>query len=338
MEEFLAQTLPIKKFVVTQLFQWVYQKNETEVQNWTNVSHKLRGEIHELFDFSLPEIIWKGVSKDGTIKYLLKFRDGQSVESVIILSGDRVTLCLSSQVGCAVGCKFCHTGTQGFKRHLSAGEIVGQLMKVQEDLKNHQIMRVTNIVYMGQGEPLHNFESVKSATKIFLSPLAFGLSQRKVTLSTSGLVPQIEKLHEFPPVNIAISLHAARNDLRSEIMPINRAHDLTRLLSSIKKIPLKSYRHITFEYILLDGVNNSLIDLMALNELLPKDKAKINLIPFNEYPTSQFKRPSDENIRWFHHELCSMGFICTVRQTKGQDILAACGQLKSEKEKVNVWV
>jgi 23S rRNA (adenine2503-C2)-methyltransferase len=291
-------------------------------------------------DFSLPKIIWSGRSKDGTRKFLLKMTDHQSIEAVVIPSkNDRLTLCVSSQVGCAIGCTFCHTGTMGLKRHLKIEEIIGQYLIASKFLKDEEDenVRLTNIVYMGQGEPLHNFENVKKATIIFMENKGLGLGQRKITLSTSGLVPQIEKLHDFPPVNIAISLHASRDDIRSELMPINKVFDLKRLFGAIAKIPLKGHRHITYEYILIRDLNDGQQDVTALARLLPRKVSKVNIIPFNEYPGSNFKRPTDEKIIWFQKSLLAKGLITTIRATKGQDILAACGQLKSQQEKLNLW-
>jgi 23S rRNA (adenine2503-C2)-methyltransferase len=287
----------------------------------------------------VPEVVWQGLSRDGTRKFLVKMEDGNTVESVSIPAKSRLTLCISSQVGCAIGCTFCHTGTQGLTRHLKAGEITGQFLAVTKWLKTnvHQEERLTNIVYMGQGEPLHNYENVKKATENFMCPQGIGLGQRKITLSTSGLVPQIKKLIDFPPVNIAISLHAAYNNVRTELMPINKVYDLERLFEAIKTIPLKAHRRITYEYLLIRDLNDGRRDVDALCELLTRKESKVNLIPFNEYPGSNYKRPSKEKIIWFMEELNSRGFTCTVRTTKGDDILAACGQLKSEYEKLNLW-
>jgi 23S rRNA (adenine2503-C2)-methyltransferase len=191
---------------------------------------------------------------------------------------------------------------------------------------------------MGQGEPLHNYENMKKATQIFMAERGLALGQRRITLSTSGLVPAIEKLAiDFPTVNIAISLHSARNDVRTELMPINKVYDLNRLFTAIKQIPLKAHRRITYEYLLIDGVNDTMEDVIALSELLNSKESKINLIPFNEYPGSQYKRPTEQKIMWFLDHMIKRGFTCTIRTTKGSDILAACGQLKSEFDKVNVW-
>ena len=223
----------------------------------------------------------------------------------------------------------------GLKRHLEVGEIVGQFMAIGKELGHEK--RLTNIVYMGQGEPLHNFENVKNATVIFMEDHGLCLGQRKITLSTSGLVPQIEKLSDFPPVNVAISLHASRDDIRTELMPINKVYDLKRLFTAIRKIPLKAHRHITYEYLLIKDLNDGEEDIEGLARLLPVKVSKVNIIPFNEYPGSNFKRPSEEKIIWFQKSLLAKGLITTIRATKGQDILAACGQLKSELEQPNLW-
>jgi 23S rRNA (adenine2503-C2)-methyltransferase len=328
-----------KTFSATQLFNWIYARGVFEPENWTNISKALKQFLLDTYSFELPKIVWNGKSQDGTRKFLVATFDGQTVETVMIPARDRYTICISSQVGCAIACTFCHTGTMGLKRHLVAGEIVGQFLAVQNFLKgvDGPDFRLTNIVYMGQGEPLHNFKNVKASAEIFTEDQGLSLSQRRITLSTSGLVPQIEKLWDFPPVNIAISLHAAHNNIRTELMPINKAYDLTRLFEAIKKIPLKAYRRITYEYLLIDGLNDRIEDVEGLEALLDKKYSKINLIPFNEYPESKFKRPSDEHIAWFQKSLLDRGFVCTIRTTKGTDILAACGQLKSMKDGLNLW-
>ena len=335
------ESVGAKKFVAKQVFDWIYHKHQYDPEAWSNVPAKVKEALQAGFDFTLPKIVWEGLSVDGTRKFLVGFRDGRTVETVMIpAKSNRKTLCISSQVGCAIGCTFCHTGTMGLTRHLEAGEIVGQFLAVTKFLKEKvgPEERLSNIVYMGQGEPLHNFDQVKISAMIFTDERALGLSQRRVALSTSGLVPQIKKLDDFPPINIAISLHAAHNDIRTELMPINQAYDLDRLLSAIKEIPLKAHRYITYEYLLIDQYNDRKEDIEALSRLLPKEVSKINLIPFNEYPESSFKRPSISRINWFRDELEKSGYTCTIRTTKGSDILAACGQLKSEMEKkVNLW-
>ncbi len=327
-------------FGATQIFDWVYKKWVFDPAEWSNVSKSSREFLTENYDMSLLKIVWNGLSKDGTRKFLVKMTDGQTVETVAIPARERLTLCVSSQVGCAVGCTFCHTATQGLKRHLKPGEVVGQYIAVQDWLNKNVATseKLTNIVYMGQGEPLHNYENMKKATQIFMQENGLGLGQRRITLSTSGLVPAIEKLAtDFPTVNIAISLHSARNDVRTELMPINKVYDLERLFNAIKQIPLKAHRRITYEYLLAADINDTQEDVEALAKLLNPRESKINLIPFNEYPGSKYKRPTEAKIMWFLDQMIKKGFTCTIRTTKGTDILAACGQLKSEFEKVNLW-
>lgn len=327
------------KFNAAQIFDWVYKKTVFDIDEWTNISKKCREYLKETFEFYLPKVIWHALSKDGTRKFLVQMRDKNTVETVVIASRDRLTQCISSQVGCAIGCTFCHTGTQGLTRHLTIGEITGQYMSVTLWLREnvHPDERMSNIVYMGQGEPLHNYKNVKDATINFLSDRAFGLSQRKVTLSTSGLVPKIKMLHDFPPVNIAISLHSANDKNRSELMPINKTYDISRLFEAIKDIPLKAHRRITYEYLLIDSFNDRPEDVEDLANLLVRKESKINIIPFNEYPGSNYKKPSAKKVLWFMDQMCKKGFTCTVRATKGDDILAACGQLKTQYEQLNTW-
>lgn len=327
-------------FGATQIFDWVYRKWVFDPAEWSNVSKGAREFLAENYDMSLLKIVWNGLSKDGTRKFLVKMVDGQTVETVAIPARERLTLCVSSQVGCAVGCTFCHTATQGLKRHLKPGEVVGQYIAVQDWLNKNAgpDEKLTNIVYMGQGEPLHNYENMKKATQIFMQENGLALGQRRITLSTSGLVPAIEKLAtDFPTVNIAISLHSARNDVRTELMPINKVYDIERLFKAIKQIPLKAHRRITYEYLLAADINDTQEDVDALAKLLNPRESKINLIPFNEYPGSKYKRPTEQKIMWFLDQMIKKGFTCTIRTTKGTDILAACGQLKSEFEKVNLW-
>ncbi len=300
-------------------------------ESWDDISKSNIKTLKDHFSFSMPKIIWRGKSKDGTKKYLIGFEDGLTVEAVYIPTENRSTLCISSQVGCAIGCTFCHTGTQGLSRNLKTHEIVGQLLAITNDLEEDEA-RISNVVFMGQGEPLHNFRNVKDACEIFLHQDGLALSRQKITISTSGLVPQIEKWEEFPDVNVAVSLHAVRNDKRSELMPINKTHDLERLFGALKNIPQKSSRRIMYEYILIKDFNDSPEDIEGLMKIIQKKHSKINIIPFNDYPGSKFKRPSDEKINWFRDQLHDNGFITTIRVTRGDDILAACGQLKTEFE------
>lgn len=327
------------KYSARQMFDWAYTKHVYDPALWTNIALKNRELLSQKLSFHRPKILWKGQSTDGTVKFLLGLEDQQSIECVLIPAHERLTLCVSSQVGCAIGCTFCHTATQGLKRHLKAYEVVGQFITVSQWLKdNHDDRKITNIVYMGQGEPLHNFDNMKKATLIFMEDTGLNISQRKITLSTSGLVPQIEKLSTFPPVNIAISLHASHNQIRSELMPINKVYDLERLFKAIKMIPLKAHRHITYEYILMNELNDRLEDIEGLARLLSRKDSKINIIPYNEFPGSAFKAPSEEKIKWFQKELMNRGLTTTIRMSKGRDILAACGQLKSSLENSpNLW-
>ncbi|HXH76035.1 MAG TPA: 23S rRNA (adenine(2503)-C(2))-methyltransferase RlmN [Bacteriovoracaceae bacterium] len=330
----------LSPFGATQIYDWVYKKWEFDPANWSNVSKATKEFFLQNYDMNLLKIVWNGLSKDGTRKFLVKMADGQTVEAVAIPARERLTLCLSSQIGCAVGCTFCYTATQGLKRHLKVGEVVGQYVAVQKWLIDNvgPEKKLTNIVYMGQGEPLHNYENMKKATQVFMHERGMGLGQRRITLSTSGLVPAIEKLAvDFPTVNIAISLHSARNEVRTELMPINKVYDLEKLFKAIKQIPLKAHRRITYEYLLAAGINDTMEDVEALADLLNHKESKINLIPFNEFPGSKYKRPTEEKIMWFLDQMIKRGFTCTIRTTKGSDILAACGQLKSEYEKVNLW-
>jgi len=334
--------LGLRTYVAIQVFDWIYRKLELDQSKWLNISKKDKIVLENHYSFSLPKILWNGMSKDGTQKILFKLEDGQSIESVIIPGKDRLTLCISSQVGCAMGCHFCHTATQGLKRHLEIHEVVGQFMAANLILAEkkstiHSRERLTNIVYMGQGEPLHNFERMKVATEIFLDQKGIGLGQRKITLSTSGLAPQIERLKDFPPINLAISLHSPRDEVRTSLMPINKTYNLERLFQAIKSVPLKGHRRITYEYLLISELTDTQEDMDLLAKLLERSESKINLIPFNEFPGSVYKRPSEEQILWFMDGLIKKGFTCTIRATKGKDILAACGQLKSEYEKVNLW-
>lgn len=333
------QSKGLARFGADQIYNWVYKNWELDPLLWTNVAKKTKEALLAEFELAPPKIVWQGLSSDGTRKFLVRMHDGKTVETVAIAAEDRLTLCISSQVGCAIGCTFCHTGTMGLTRNLQAGEIVGQFVAVTKWLQDNvdANARLSNIVYMGQGEPLHNFDEVKKSATIFLEEKGIGLSQRKVTLSTSGLVPQIKKLWDFPPINIAISLHAAHNDVRTELMPINKAFDLERLFDAIRTIPLKARRRITYEYILIAGLNDREEDIEGLMRLLDVETSKVNIIPFNEYPESRFKRPTDTHIRWFQKRLLDNGYTCTVRVTKGHDILAACGQLKSKEDALNLW-
>ena len=326
-------TLGHKPFLADQMMDWVYRKLELNPEQWTNVSKAAKSSLPAQMRFNLPRILTVKESSDSTTKFLLGFEDGNSVETVLIPGPDRLTVCLSTQVGCAIGCTFCHTATQGLKRHLKPHEIVGQFMVAKKWAQENRQTEVTNIVYMGQGEPLHNFENCKTSAEIFMDLKGFGMGQRKITLSTSGLIPQLKRFHEFPPINLAVSLHSAFDDKRTELMPINKNYALDELIETLYSIPLKAYRRITFEYLLIKDFNDTAEDALMLAKLLKRNTSKLNLIPFNEYPGSKYQRPSDEQIHHFRDLMINYGFTCTVRYSKGDDILAACGQLKSQAEK-----
>lgn len=326
------------KFLARQIFAWLYKKKNFQIEEWSDVSKKNREWLQEHFTLDLPKIVWNQGSIDGTQKFLVAFGDQKTVEMVLIPAKNRMTLCVSSQVGCALACTFCHTGTQGLKRHLKTFEIVGQFVLAQKWLDENQAgTKITNMVYMGQGEPLHNFENIGSATRIFLDPLGIGFGQRRITLSTVGMIDQIKRIQEIPPVNIAISLHSARDEVRSELMPINRQYGIDELFKTLKNLPLKPYRRITYEYLLIEGLNDTEEDIQAICKNIEISRSKINLLPFNEFPGAPYKRPSDEKVQWFQNRLIRKGYTCTVRITKGEDILAACGQLKSHVEQQNLW-
>ncbi len=325
-------------FIAEQIFDWVYRKRNFRIESWSNLARQTRDYLRANYELVLPRSIAVTTSKiDGTKKFLSRFLDDKTVETVIIpASGEvsRLTACLSSQVGCAVACSFCHTASMGLLRNLQTSEIVGQYLLADSMVDSS----ITNIVFMGQGEPLHNFRAVKNACEIFLDPKGLGLGQRKITLSTSGAVPQMEKLSEFPAINFAISLHAVRDEIRSQLMPINNLYSIDRLFNAIKKIPLKAHRYITYEYLLIKDLNDGPRDVIGLTKLLSLrggNRPKVNIIPYNEIPGSPYKRPSEERINWFKNELLKRRQVATVRVSKGRDIMAACGQLKSESESEN---
>jgi 23S rRNA (adenine2503-C2)-methyltransferase len=277
-------------------------------------------------------------SSDGTIKWLLRFPDGHEAETVYIPEKDRGTLCISSQVGCTLTCSFCHTGTQKLVRNLTAGEICGQVLLAMDELGDWPAAkperRLTNIVLMGMGEPLFNYENVAKAMKIIMSGEGVGISKRRITLSTSGVVPEIERAGEELGVNLAISLHAVRDELRDELVPINRKYNLAKLIEACRTYPgLSNARRITWEYVMLDGVNDSDADCAALLKLIKGIPSKINLIPFNPWPGSPYVCSNDERIEAFATKVLKAGYASPVRKPRGRDILAACGQLKSASER-----
>ncbi len=334
LEELEAFFISIKEkpFRSKQVFQWIHQKGESDFHKMTNLSKDLQSKLSELCMIKAPEILYEKDSVDGTRKWVLSVGDGDLVEMVLIPEGRRATLCVSSQVGCAVDCSFCATGKQGFSRNLSTSEIIGQLWVAENSFgypREHSDKKVTNIVMMGMGEPLLNFEAVTSAMKLMMHDKAYGLSKRKVTLSTSGLVPLIDKLSEVTDAALTISLHAPNDRLRNELVPINKKYPIDELLESVKRYVSKcgDKRKTTIEYILINQVNDSLENAEELSNLLRTLPCKINLIPFNPFPGSSYKRPSSMRVQTFKKKLQKEGYITTIRTTRGEDIMAACGQL-----------
>ena len=314
----------------TQFIKWVHQQGVLDLAAMTNFGQALRDKLAALGDLRLPEIISVHESADGTLKWLLRVDGGNAIETVFIPEMDRGTLCVSSQVGCAMNCSFCSTAQQGFNRNLSTAEIVGQVWLAKQELGEAPGTDriVTNVVLMGMGEPLANFRNVVPAMRILLDDLGFDLSRRRVTLSTSGLVPQIYKLAEESNVALAVSLHAPDDALRSRLVPINRLHPIAELLAACwHYIDEQNGRSVTFEYVMLDGVNDSPAQARALAQLLAGHPAKVNLIPFNPFPGTSYRRSAQSAVEGFRDELLRRGVLATVRRTRGDDIDAACGQL-----------
>ncbi|MDH3304840.1 MAG: 23S rRNA (adenine(2503)-C(2))-methyltransferase RlmN [Gammaproteobacteria bacterium] len=319
-----------KPFRARQLMQWIYQRGVAHFDEMTDLAKTLRAWLNAEAEIALPEVLTRHDSVDGTIKWLFASGSGQAVETVFIPEPGRGTLCISSQVGCALDCAFCATGAQGFNRNLSSAEIIGQVWHAIQELprRDNGEPAVTNVVFMGMGEPLANYRNVVPVLKLLVSDLAFGLSRRRVTISTSGIVPLIERLGDDCNVSLAVSLHAPNDELRNDIVPINRLHPIAALLDACWAYTAKqSNRFITFEYVMLRGVNDSLAHADQLVDLLDGKPAKVNLIPFNPFPKTKFKRSSADTIRHFQTRLRQRGLVATTRRTRGDDIDAACGQL-----------
>lgn len=319
-----------KPFRARQLLQWVYQRQVIEFEAMTDFSKRLRHTLTEAAEIVLPEPVSQQESADGTVKWLFASGSGQAVETVFIPEPGRGTLCISSQVGCALDCSFCATGAQGFNRNLTAAEIVGQVWHANRTLPARPSGEpaVSNVVFMGMGEPLANYRNVLAATELLLSDWAFGLSRRRVTISTSGIVPNIERLGDDCNVSLAVSLHAPDDALRNELVPINRRHPIAELLDACWAYAAKhANRFVTFEYVLLKNVNDTLAHADALSRLLAGRPAKINLIPFNPFPNTRYERSSTATIHAFQARLRAHGLVATTRRTRGDDIDAACGQL-----------
>ncbi|MDG1287310.1 MAG: 23S rRNA (adenine(2503)-C(2))-methyltransferase RlmN [Rickettsiales bacterium] len=322
-------------FRAKQIWGWIYVKGVTEFSQMANVSKDIREWLEENYTIARPSTSEDLTSTDGTRKWLLKMEDGREVETVFIPEEDRGALCVSSQVGCTLACTFCHTGTMKLVRNLTVDEIVGQWMlardREDEWNKSDAERRVTNIVLMGMGEPLYNYENVKKAMLILMDQDGVALSKRRITLSTSGIVPAIEACGRDLEVNLAISLHATNDKLRNEIVPINKKYPLKDLMQTCRDYPgASNSRRITFEYVMLKDVNDSEEDAKQLVELLKGVHAKVNLIPFNPWPNSPYECSSNNRIHAFGRIVMAAGFSSPIRKTRGQDIFAACGQLKSD--------
>ncbi len=312
-----------------QIWQWLFQKHATSFAEMTNVSGSLREQLDDAFAISRLKILRKAESRDGTVKFLFGLTDGQSIESVLIPETKRLTLCISTQVGCGFGCAFCATAVLGLKRSLKASEILDQILETGRTLADGQ--RITHVVFMGMGEPLANYGQTLRALDIMSdTSWGLGISPRRVTLSTVGLIPQIQRLMEETRVNLAVSLHAPTDELRSRLMPVNRKYSLRQLTDCCRSLPIPRRKRITFEYVLLSGVNDSEQAALQLCELLEGIRCKINVIPFNPHPGSEFRRPTAAAIERFQNVLHQHGLQVNVRRPRGDDIQAACGQLQGE--------
>ncbi len=324
-----------KPFRARQIWHWIYKRGVTDFEAMTDINRDLRARLAEKFSVTRPAITKGEASSDGTHKWLLAMPDGQEIETVFIPESDRGTLCVSSQVGCTLTCRFCHTGTQRLVRNLTPGEIVGQLMVARDHLGDWTAgpgeRRVTNIVMMGMGEPLYNFANVAQALHIVMDGEGLSLSRRRITLSTSGVVPMMQRCGEEIGVNLAVSLHAVTDELRDELVPLNRKYPLAELIAACRNYPgASNARRITFEYVMLDGVNDSPADAKSLVRLIAGIPAKLNLIPFNPWPGAPYRCSSDKAIDRFAKIVMDAGYASPVRTPRGRDISAACGQLKSD--------
>ena len=340
----LKQTLVeagLEPFRAQQVWQWVYWHGLTDFEPMTNIARKTRERLAELFVIDRPQVVTEQRSSDGTRKWLLRFGDGNEAETVNIPEEDRGSVCVSSQVGCTLTCSFCHTGTQPLVRNLSPADIVGQFMVARDSYgewptPTETTRMLSNIVMMGMGEPLYNFDNVATALRIVMDEQGIALSRRRITLSTSGVVPNIERAGAEIGVMLAISLHAVRDELRNELVPLNRKYPIKELLEACRNYPgVSNARRITFEYVMLKGVNDSLEDAKALIRLLKGIPAKINLIPFNPWPGTTYECSDWEQIEKFSEIVFNAGYASPVRTPRGRDILAACGQLKSATEKLS---
>ena len=327
---------------VGQIWQWIYEKGVRDFAQMTNLAKPYRAMLAENFKIAVPEIVSKHISTDGTRKYLLRIAGGHEVETVYIPEVDRGTLCISSQVGCTLTCSFCHTGTQKLVRNLTADEIIGQVLVARDDLgewpgvpvRNSDARLLSNIVLMGMGEPLYNFDNVRDAMKIAMDPEGICLSRRRITLSTSGVVPEIAKTAQEIGCLLAVSFHATTDAVRDTLVPINKKWNIETLLTELRAYPkLSNSERITFEYVMLKGINDSDDDARRLLKLIRGIPAKINLIPFNEWPGAPYERSDWARIKAFSDIIFNAGYASPIRKPRGEDIMAACGQLKSATER-----
>ena len=336
------------KFRAKQIYEWIYKKNAKSFDEMSNLPKDIRENLKGEFQIDPLSCVRSEISKDGSIKYLFKLHDGKTIESVLLPMKDeildqngkvekhaRYTICVSSQVGCKMGCSFCLTAKGGFIRNLSAGEIVGQIIWIKRE-NNIPYERRVNIVYMGMGEPLDNLDNVSKAINILKDNDGLAIGARRQTISTSGLATQIKKLGEMDlGVLLAISLHAVTDELREKLMPVNKAYNIASVMDAVRQFPIDMRKRVMFEYLIMDKINDNLSDAKALVKLLHGIKAKVNLILFNPHEGSPYQRPSQENVEKFRDYLQSRGVTCTIRQSKGLDISAACGQLKERSKGEN---
>ncbi len=338
------ETLLTPKFRANQIFNWIYNKRVDSFEEMQNIPKKLRNDLDLNYSIYNSSIVKKEVSSDGSIKYLFKLHDGHTVETVLLRMRDtqynedgtikhlpKYTVCLSSQVGCKVGCAFCLTAKGGFVRDLEASEIVEQILQVYNDNGIESNRRV-NIVYMGMGEPLDNLQNLAKAINIFKDPNGLSISPHRQTVSTSGLSSKIDKLAKMDlGINLAISLHAVDDHLREKLMPINRAYNIASIMDAVRRFPVNLRKKVMFEYLMIKDINDDIDSAKKLVKLLKGIKSKVNLIYFNPYPGSPFQRPETQKVKQFQEYLLSKGIICTIRESKGLDISAACGQLREQK-------
>ncbi|WP_052107789.1 23S rRNA (adenine(2503)-C(2))-methyltransferase RlmN [Lysobacter daejeonensis] len=340
LERFFEETLGEKKFRAHQVMKWIHHRYVTDFADMTDLGKALRAKLEAHAEVRVPQVIFDKASTDGTHKWLLGMDPKNAIETVYIPDKGRGTLCVSSQVGCALNCQFCSTATQGFNRNLTTAEIIGQVWVAARHLGNvpHQQRRLTNVVMMGMGEPLANFDNVVRAMSIMRDDLGYGLANKRVTLSTAGMVPMIDRLAAESDVSLAVSLHAPFDELRTELVPLNKKYPLDQLMDACVRYARGKKSSVTFEYTLMKGVNDQPQHARALarmmrqfdNAVQMKDAAKVNLIPFNPFPGTRFERPDETAIRSFQKLLNEAGLIAPVRRTRGDDIDAACGQLKGQ--------